>query len=58
MAPELEKQLPHKNYPDKVGSSLIGKLFSIEFELQVYVKHASWNETGVGSFVSFPIRIH
>ena len=33
MAPELAKQLPHKNYPDKVGASLIGKLFSIEFEL-------------------------
>lgn len=40
------------------GASYSGKLFNIEYSLNVFVKHDSWNEFGEGNCVSLPIKVH
>jgi hypothetical protein len=58
MGEQFDLPTDKKSYPDRFGSSVIGKLFSIEFELELYVKHEGWAEFGKGKMVSVPIRIH
>jgi hypothetical protein len=36
----------------------MGRYFFVEYSLNVFVKHDSWNEFGEGASVTFPIRIH
>ena len=36
----------------------MGQFFYVEYSLNVFVKHDSWNEFGEGASVTFPIRIH
>ena len=38
-------------------SSISADLFGISYHLDVFVKHNSWNEFGMGNYVSFPITI-
>jgi hypothetical protein len=45
-------------FKERPGCSYSGKLFNIEFSLNVFVKHDSWNEFGEGNCVSLPIKIH
>ena len=53
---QFDSPVTLKKYPDTVGSSFIGRLFSIEYELEIYIKHE--NQKGPISFASFPLRIH
>ena len=39
------------------STSISGDLFHISYHLDVFVKHDSWNEFGMGNYVSFPITI-
>lgn len=36
----------------------MGQFFFVEYSLNVFVKHDSWNEFGEGASVTFPIRVH
>ncbi len=45
-------------YQGRPGASYSGKLFSIEYSLNVFVKHDSWNEFGEGNCVNLPIKVH
>ena len=39
------------------STSIHGELFHISYHLDVFVKHSSWNEYGMGNYVTFPITI-
>ena len=39
------------------SASTAGDLFHITYHLDVFVKHDSWNEFGMGNYVTFPITI-
>lgn len=63
---DFEVDLPENNCSDfapgqikaRPGASYSGKLFNIEYSLNVFVKHDSWNEFGEGNCVSLPIKVH
>ena len=46
-----------KAFSERLGSTFNGRLVNIEFFLNVFVKHDSWNEFGEGNCISIPIRL-
>jgi hypothetical protein len=45
-------------WEDRNGASFSGNFWFVEYSLNVFVKHDSWNEFGEGASVTFPLRIH
>lgn len=37
--------------------SITGSLFTVDYNLRIYVKHDSWNEFGQGNCINLPIKI-
>jgi hypothetical protein len=49
---ECEKERP---FGERYGHSFSGKNILVEYHLNVFVKHDSWNEFGEGNCISVPI---
>lgn len=49
---------PDTMWAERNGASFSGNFWFVEYSLNVFVKHDSWNEFGEGASVTFPIRIH
>ena len=65
-APDVMKPIPiwskeecmrQTRHPERVGTSQSGCIFNVDYVLNVFIKHDSWNEFGEGNCVAIPIKI-
>jgi hypothetical protein len=40
------------------GCSFSGKLWAVQYQLNIYVRHDTIHQTGQGDYRAFPIRVH
>ena len=41
----------------KLTSTWFGKIFKVEYELRIFVKHDSMTEKGEGNYITVPVRL-